>query len=142
MLAVSFYEVVLTAHVAAVVFAFGALFAYPWLPGGTPAAHDARRRLLSVVVERGALLALVFGLYLAVDADVFGEVWVMVPLGALVAIGGLVGSVMIPGERRLADPGLAEPGRAEVERRVRGAALGSTALVLVALFFMVTKAGG
>lgn len=140
-LAVTFYSVVVAAHVAAVTFAFGALFAYPWLPSGTASAHAARRRLLSVVVERGALAALLLGLYLAFDADVFGEVWVLVPLAALVVIGGVVGSVMIPRERRLADPAVGDVDRAPVERALTRAALGCVALVLVALFFMVTKAG-
>lgn len=139
--AVTVYDTVVAIHVVLVVGAFGVLFAYPWLPAGTAPMHHARHRLLSVVVERGALGALLAGLYLASDRDLLGELWVIVPLVILIALGALVGAVLIPRERRLAELGPGDAGRVALERTVTRVALGCAALVAVAVFFMIAKPG-
>ena len=135
------YGIGVAAHVVAVIAAFGALFAYPWLPAGTASAHQARERLLSVLVSRAGGIALLIGLYLANDRGYLGQVWVIVPLVILIVVLGIVGSVMTPRERRLAGMAEGDPFRAAIERQLTIAALGCAALVAVAAFFMVTKVG-
>ncbi len=138
------YSGVVAVHVMANLIAFGVWFAWPLLPGETSAAHRARANILRVVVTRAATVALVAGVYLASVAELFGEVWVLVPLVILVALLGVTGAFLVPGEQRLAD--LADRGEASeyaaLEARVRRAVLAGAALVLVATFLMITKLGG
>ena len=139
--AITLYGVGVAAHVIAVIAAFGALFAYPWLPAGTASAHHSRERLLSVLVSRAGGLAFVIGLYLANERGYLGEVWVLVPLVIIVVVLGIVGAVLTPRERRLAAMADGDPLRPRIERQVVGAGLACAALVAVAAFFMVTKLG-
>jgi hypothetical protein len=142
--AIAFYDVVVAAHVVANVSAFGILLAWPLLPGGTPAAHGARARILARVVTYAATLGLVLGLYLASDRDLFGEPWVLGPLVILVVLLGIVGGYLTPAERRLGELA-AQPGSEEAWTRARRgvdrAALACFALAAVATFLMVTKPG-
>jgi len=140
-LAVTVYDSIIALHVALVIFAFGVLFAYPWLPKGTPEAHTGRARLLSVVVTRGGALALLVGLYLAIDKNVMGKPWVGVPFALIIVILGLVGAVMIPRERALAHDNLELEHRAATEKLVQRAAWACVAFVVIAVFFMVAKPG-
>ncbi len=98
------YSGVVAVHVMANLIAFGVWFAWPLLPGETSAAHRARANILRVVVTRAATVALVAGVYLASVAELFGEVWVLVPLVILVALLGVTGAFLVPGEQRLANP--------------------------------------
>jgi len=142
--AILFYDVVLAVHIAAIVLAFGVTFAYPILqvfltksaPEAVPGFHRAQARVDGVLTTPMMALALIAGIYLASDRDYFSEVWVVVPLVILVVLFGVVGGFLTPTERRLAD--LAERDLAAAGP-VRGAE--SSALVLVAIFFMVTKLG-
>jgi hypothetical protein len=138
------YSCVVAVHVMANLIAFGVWFAWPLLPGGTAATHEARARILRVVVTRAATVALVAGVYLASVAGLFGEVWVLVPLVILVALLGMTGSFLIPSEQRLAD--LADGGEtaqyAALNVRVGRVVLAGAGLVLVAVFLMITKLGG
>lgn len=136
-LAVSSTDVVVALHVMAVVAAFGIWFAWPLLATGTPEAHEARARAMRVLSERVGALALVSGIYLAVDEGVFGEVWVLVPLAILVVLLGMAGSFVVPRERELAQGQGGAATAAQVDRVV----LVGAVLVLVATFFMVTKLG-
>lgn len=153
MLALRVYDAVVALHVMAIVAAFGVVFAYPvvlpWLrkqhPGSMAVAHEVQGRLGRYVVTPAAILALVAGAYLASDADLWGEVWVVIPFVILVAILGVGGAVFAPTERRLvqlASGGVDSPEYDATFRRLFLAEVAVAVLVLVAIFLMVTKLGG
>ncbi|UUY01761.1 hypothetical protein LRS13_13615 [Svornostia abyssi] len=144
MAAVSAYDLVVASHVLANLVAYGVLFAWPWLPAGTRAAHDGRRRVLSTLVTYAAMAAVAFGAYLASERGLWGEVWVIVPLAIFVVLLGLVGGVMTRAERRLAEhapDGTAPDGvsYAAAMRRATVGAWACCALVSVAVVVMVAK---
>lgn len=146
-----FYDVVLAVHVIAIVIAFGGTFMYPVLgpflgknhPGALPAFHEAQDRIGKVLITPFAVLALISGIYLAADRDLFGEVWVQVPMGILIVLLGMGGAVFSPLERKAA-VAASNPEGAEYQALVkRSAQMGTLAgvLILVAIFFMVAKPG-
>jgi uncharacterized membrane protein len=153
--AVLFYNVVLAVHIAAIVIAFGATFAYGVMvavfartaPEGVPAFHRSQQRLDQVIITPFATLALVAGAYMASDRHYWSETWVTVPLVILVVLMGLTGAFFIPHERRAAE--LAErdlaagrpfgPEYQAVSRRIAGVGALAGVLVLVAIFFMAAK---
>lgn len=152
MLAVLFYDVVVSVHVMAVVAAFGVTFAYPvfmpWVTRTSPehlaVLHRIQDRVGKFLITPGATLALLTGIYLAADRDYFKEVWVTVPMVILIVLLGLGGAFFAPRERRLAE--LAERDGATPSDEYLAAArpvtvVGaiSSLLVLVAIFFMVAK---
>jgi uncharacterized membrane protein len=155
MLAITFYSVVLSVHIMAVVVAFGTTFAYPafmpWArknhPAAMPVIHEMSGRLGRLVMSPAMVLVLVCGIYLASDADAWSETWVSVPLVILVVIGGLGGGFFAPRERQLAalaQRDLADGGELSAEyddvfRQVAIAGLATCALVLIAIFFMAAK---
>jgi uncharacterized membrane protein len=155
MLALTFFDVVLSLHVMAVVIAFGTTFAYPafmpWArknqPTAMPVIHDMSDRLGKYVMSPAMVVVLVCGIYLASDADVWSESWVSVPLVILIIIGGLGGMFFAPNERKLgqlARRDLEGGGELSAEyddlfRRVAVGGFATMALVLVAIFFMVAK---
>lgn len=152
MLALRFYDAVVALHVMAIVIAFGVVFAYPvvlpWLrrrhPGSMGVAHEVQNRIGRYVITPAAAVALLLGMYLASDADLWGEVWVLIPFVILVAILGIGGAVFSPTERRLATlagGGVDSPEYDAAFRRLLVAQTVVAALVLVAIFFMVTKLG-
>jgi uncharacterized membrane protein len=157
MLAITFYSVVLSVHIMAVVIAFGTTFAYPafmpWArknhPEAMPVIHEMSDRLGKLVMSPAMALVLIGGIYLASDADVWSESWVSVPLVILVVIGGLGGLFFAPSERRLGELArrdLASVGELSAEydalfRRVAIVGFAVMALVLIAIFFMVAKPG-
>ena len=73
LLAVALWEVVLALHIIAVVFAFGATFAYPVLlgavakadPRALPALYRALHAISQRVIMPGLAAVIVFGIYLA-----------------------------------------------------------------------------
>ncbi len=138
-LAIRLYDAIVAVHVVANVSAFGVLLAWPLLPGGTPAAHIARARVLAVVVTRAATVGLVLGLLLAADRQLFDEPWVVAPLAILVVLLGIVGGHLTPAERRLAVLDGAEHDRAA--RTTDRVALACFALAALAALVMVTKPG-
>src|SRR3954468_15461541 len=111
MLAITFYSVVLSVHIMAVVVAFGFSFAYPvvlsWarrsVPASMPLIHQVSGRVNRLVTSPALVVVLLAGVYLASDADAWSEVWVSVPLVILLIIGGLGGMFFAPNERRLAE---------------------------------------
>lgn len=107
-MAASAYDVVLGIHVLAVVVAFGVIFAYPIL-FALAARHDPRSlpliHRIETFVDRalvnGALVVVVgAGIFLASDGHHWKEFFVQWGIGAAVAIGGLVGAVMIPASKK------------------------------------------
>ena len=152
MLALRFYDAVVALHVMAIVIAYGVVFAYPvvmpWLrrnhPGSMAVAHDVQGRIGRYVITPAATIALVLGMYLASDANLWGEVWVLVPFVILVAILGVGGAVFAPTERRLVALAGGGVDSAEYDaafRKLLTAQAVVAGLVLVAIFFMVTKLG-
>jgi uncharacterized membrane protein len=157
MLALTFYSVVLSVHIMAVVIAFGSSFAYPvfmpWArrnhPGAMPVIHELSDRLGKLVMSPAMVLVLLAGIYLASDADAWSESWVSIPLVILIVIGALGGMFFAPNERRLAELArrdLGPEGRGELSAeydalfgRVAVAGYAVCALVLIAIFFMTAK---
>jgi hypothetical protein len=157
--ATSAYDVILAVHVMAVVVAFGVTFAYPIIYA-VGARHGARSMPLlhriGYTIERylinpGLLLVLLAGIYLASKGHHWGEFFVQWGLGAVVVIGALVGSVLIPGAKKaelIAARDIAAAGDADIEMSAeyqalvrRSVIVGSltSALVLVTILFMAIK---
>jgi uncharacterized membrane protein len=155
MLAVTFYSVVVAVHVMAIVIAFGVTFAYPILgpyigrnhPGSLRALHEAQERIGKFLITPFATLALITGIYLAGDHDLFGKIWVQVPMGILIVLLGVGGAFFAPSEKKAAAlaPVDGQPPSPEyLAINMRVAKVGGVAnlLVLVAIFMMVAKPGG
>lgn len=152
MLAILFYDVIVAVHVMAIVIAFGVTFAYPVLmpflgrnhPQTLGPIHEAQERIGRLIIMPFATLALATGVYLASDRDLFGEVWVQVPMAILIILLGLGGAFFTPNERKAAELARTDPGSpaymAVVGRVAKVGAL-SSLLVLVAIFFMIAKPG-
>lgn len=152
MLAITLYDSVLAVHIMAVVIAFGVTFAYPVLfpflqrshPAALGALHEAQNRIGRYLITPFATLALITGIYLASDRDVFGELWVQVPMGILIVLLGLGGAYFSPKERRAAELARTDPGGEEyraVAAQIAKVGTLSAVLVLVAIYFMTAKPG-
>lgn len=160
-LAVTFYELVLIAHIAAAIVAFGVVFAYPVLlatgrrvsPAAMPALHRAQNRIGQVVVTPAATVVLLAGLYMASDRWEFSQSWISAGVAIIAVLLGLGGAYFSPRERRLAE--LAErdidaSGGGEIvfseeyERLARQVAVVGAAtyvLIIAAVWVMVSKPG-
>lgn len=107
-LAVSFYDVVLWLHISAVVVGFGSTFAYAVLltvaprdtPRAVPGMLAAIRANDRSVVTIGAVIVLLTGLYLVVDAWEFSEFFIAWGIIAVLVLIGLTHAFFIPNERR------------------------------------------
>lgn len=143
-LALAFYDLVQAVHVMGVIAAFGVWFAWPLLPGGSATDHRALQRILRVVVTPAATVALLTGIYLATDRELWREIWVTVPFLILVILLGLTGAYLTPRQTELAT--LADAGDTPryqaLSAQVTKVVLAGAALVVVATFLMVTKVGG
>lgn len=150
--AILFYDVVVAAHVMSIVLAFGVTFAYPILfpflgrnhPAALAPMHEAQERIGKFLIMPFGILALVTGIYLASDRDLFSELWVQVPMTILIILLGLGGAFFSPQERKAAELARDQPGSPEymaVTQRVAKVGALSSLLVLVAIFFMVAKPG-
>jgi uncharacterized membrane protein len=157
--ATSAYELVLAVHVMAVVVAFGITFAYPIMfavgassdPRSLPTLHRIEYTIERWLINPGLLVVLLAGIFLASDGHHWSEFFVQWGLAAVVVIGGLVSSVMIPTAKRAEQlaqravdapsEGGAGPGdeyRAAV-RRLQSVGALLSALVLVTILFMVVE---
>jgi hypothetical protein len=154
--AVQFYEVILALHIIAVVFAFGATFAYPVLLGtvtkadkrALPALYRALHAISQRVIMPGVALILVFGIYLASHLHLWSAFFVQWGLGVVIVIGAVEGAYLGPREKRLievAERDVAAAGSGEVafgaehdslvrQVGVVGALL--DLLVVITIFFM------
>ena len=153
--AILFYQVVVAIHVMCIVIAFGVTFAYPailpWLtkthPETMPTIHEMQGRIGRFVITPFATLALLTGIYLAQDRDLFKEVWVTIPFVILIVLLGLGGAFFTPREKQLAalarrdiDAG----GALSDEYHGRARTVGivgalSSLLILFAIFCMVAR---
>jgi uncharacterized membrane protein len=157
---ISFYNVVLFIHVAAVVLAFGVTFSYALVFSVTRKGYERHLPYLhhvqAVVGERliaplGGVILLA-GIYLAIKGPYdFGEPWIGITLLILIVLLAAGGAYFGPREKRLSelaarDVEASPEGRvtfsAEYEQlfsQVRTVILAANALVLLAIFLMVTK---
>ena len=150
--AVTFYDVVLTVHILAVVVAFGVVFAYPvldaWyrtaMPANVAQLHELHVVIARRVVTPAMVVVLLAGLYLAIDRWSLGDPWISATFAILFVLFGLTGAVLIPADQRLAELARRDGAGAEyAERRRKADAFGGLALllVIVAIFLMVGKPG-
>ncbi len=157
--AASLYDFVLAVHIMAVVIGFGFVFALPVVymvagkhdPRSLPILHRIEYTVERMIINPALLVVVAAGIYLASEGHHWSEFFVQWGLGAVVVIGALVGSVMIPAAKRaeeaarrdLADVGESDfqPGaeyRALVRRlNLVGSGLG--VLVLATILFMAVK---
>jgi Sec-independent protein secretion pathway component TatC len=152
LLAVRVYDVVLWVHITAVVVAFGALFAYPVflsVNARAPVAQRAGLHRAQIAFSKrvtGPVIGLILlaGAYLASDAHVWGEFWVIAPLVLLFVVAGLGATVLRRGEERLlalADSG-DEGGYATALSGVQRWTWVVIALVVVTIFIMAARPFG
>jgi hypothetical protein len=155
--AITFYDVSVFVHVAAVVVGFGATFAESIM---FPVAMKAGKqhlpyvhRLQLAINQRMAgpalLLIIITGIYQTSDRWEFSDFWISATFLIALILGGLSGAYFIPSDRRLApmvERDLAERGEpsqeylAQARRQGMFGALAGV-LVLLAIFLMVTKPG-
>ena len=150
------YDYILALHVMAVVVGFGVTFAYPIIfavgakrdPRSLPVLHRIEYTVERLLVNPGLLVVLAAGAYLAGKGHHWSEFFVQWGLGAAVAIGAVVGVVMIPTAKKaeqLAERDLAAEGgemSAEYQAAVKRLTTFGTLLsllVLVTILFMAVK---
>jgi hypothetical protein len=146
---VTFYEVVLWIHITAVVTAFGALFAYPVflaVNAKAPLPERANLHRLQIAFSKrvtGPTIAVVLlaGFYLASDAHLWSQAWVIVGLVLLVVIAGLGATVLRRNEQRLiaCSEGGDEAGYAAALSSVQIWTAVTLVLIVITIFFMTAK---
>ena len=156
---VTFYNVVLAVHIAAVVFAFGATLAYPVLLGtiakadsrALPALYKALHAISTKVIMPGLALVLICGIYMASDAKLWSEFFVQWGFGAAIVIGAVEGMFLSPREKKLcevADRDLAVSGDGPFQpssehdtlvKQIGGIGALMDTIVLVTILFMAIK---
>jgi hypothetical protein len=159
LIAVAFYEVVLALHIIAVVFAFGATFAYPVLLGtitkadtrALPALYRALHAISQRVIMPGLALIVIFGIYLASHLHQWNTFFVQWGLAVAIVIGAVEGAYLGRREQLLievADRDVAAAGDGPVTfspehdslvRRIGAVGALMDLLVVVTILFMVIK---
>jgi len=160
LVAVAFYEVVLALHILAVVFAFGATFAYPVLlgaitkadPRALPALYRAIHAISQRVIMPGLAAVVIFGIYLASDQHYWHAFFVQWGLAVAIVIGAVEGAYLSPRERRLievadrdvagasdGDPVTFSAEHDSLVRRIGGVGALIDLLVVITIIFMVIK---
>ena len=152
MLAVSFYDVVLWVHITAVVAAFGALFAYPIflaVNSQAPLAQRAGLHRLQIAFSKrltGPAIGVILlaGIYLATDAELWDEPWVIIALVMLIVIAGLGATVLRRSEETLVEAAEAgdEPRYADALRTARTGTLVTIVLIVLTIYVMTAKPFG
>jgi uncharacterized membrane protein len=157
--ATSAYDVVLAVHVMAVVIAFGWTFALPVVfavaskrdPRSLPVLHRIEYTVSRVILNPALLVILGAGIYMASDGHHWSEFFVQWGIGAVVVIGALVGSVLIPAAKRAEEAARADlqgfsggefqPGEAYrvATRRLNVVGSAASLLVLLTILFMAIK---
>ena len=156
---IRFYDVVVFIHVAAVVIAFGATFAYPFFqaivertsPRSVPAMWRAMHTCSHAIVIPGSLIVLAAGIYLTIDRWDFGYLFITFGLAAVVTL-ILLGAAFFDrhedraielSERDVAAAGTGEVTLSEeyweVSKRVERVGMLASLLIVVTVFFMVVK---
>jgi uncharacterized membrane protein len=160
---ISFYNLVLFTHVTAVVLAFGVTFTYPVVfaiarkgfERDLPFFHHVQAVLGERMIAPLGGVVLLAGIYLAIQGPYdFGDPWIGTSLLILLVILGVGGGFLGPRNGRLSELAghdvAASPGEGPVafgedyERlfgQVRTVSFALNALMLIAIFLMVTKPG-
>jgi hypothetical protein len=143
----------------AVVFAFGATFAYPVLLGtvgkadsrSLPALYRAIHAISVKVIMPGLAIVVICGIYLASKLHVWGDFFVQWGIAVALVIGAVEGMFLSPNEKRLvevADMDLAAAGDGPVTfgtehdtlvRRIGAVGATMDLLVVLTILFMVLK---
>lgn len=155
-LAASFTDLVLAVHILAAVVAFGVTFAYPLLlaaarradPSVMPWLFSVMQRIDRFIVNPGLTIVLIAGIVLATEEHRWGDFFVQWGVGAVLVIGAIVGSFMIPREGKLAkvaardlaagDSGWS-PQYDTLRRQVLVGGAVVDLIVVVTIFMMVTQ---
>jgi hypothetical protein len=157
--AASAFELVLALHIMGVVAAFGVVFAYPIIfavgarhgARSLPLLHRLEYSIERYLVNPMLLVVLGAGIFLASDGHHWSEFFVQWGLAAVIVIGGVVGSVMIPTSKRaeqVAERDIAASGEGEIvmseeyqalARRLSTVGTLLSALVLLTIVFMVVR---
>lgn len=106
-----FSDYVRAVHIIAVVLAFGIPLAHPILDAlvervdrtAVPAFHQVRKLAGRFLVNPSMLVLLIAGVVLASDLHLWSAFFVQWGIGAIVVLGGLEGSFMMPRSGRLAE---------------------------------------
>jgi hypothetical protein len=109
-LAASFTDLVLAVHILGVVIGFGVTFTYPVFlivgskldPSALPWFHRMQQQVGRRIINPGLTVVLLAGIYLATDEHRWGAFFVQWGVGAVIVIGAIEGSFIIPREGRLA----------------------------------------
>jgi hypothetical protein len=156
---VQFFEVVLAVHIMAVVFAFGATFAYPVMLSAVgkadsrslPALYRAIHAISTKVILPGLAVVVICGIYLASKLHVWSDFFVEWGFIVALLIGAAEGMFLSPNEKRLievADKDLAAAGTGPVTfgaehdtlvRRIGAVGAAMDLLVILTILFMVLK---
>ncbi|HEV7808758.1 MAG TPA: DUF2269 family protein [Solirubrobacteraceae bacterium] len=155
--AAGLYDIVLAVHILAVVIAFGVVFAYPVIDAqikrskvvDLASLHRLHLVLASRVITPAMVVVLVAGMFLALDRWSLGDPWISATFAILIMLFGLVGGVLTPADKRLAelaerDAGAGGARSADYVAQSRRADIfGSVALllVIVAIVLMTVKPG-
>src|SRR5215210_4652649 len=149
MLAIEFYDVVLSLHITAVVVAFGALFAYPLMLAvnargplaGRAQFHQLQIAFSKTVTGPAIGVILLAGIYLATDREYWDEPWVTIPFVLLLVIAGLGATVLRKAEERMAATagGGDELGYQSALGTARLWTLVVAALIVLTIFAMTAK---
>jgi hypothetical protein len=123
----SLYSTLVVIHIMAATVTFGAIFTYPIAfsvvtrhdPRSLPTMHRIEYTIERFVLIPGLLTIIVAGAYASSLGRHWGEFYVRWGLAAAIAIGALVGSVMIPGAERAA--ALAQRDAAAAAETAKGA---------------------
>ena len=157
--ATSAYEIVLAVHVMAVVVAFGWTFTLPIVyavasqrdPRSLPVLHRIEYTVSRLILNPALVVILGAGIYMASDAHHWSEFFVQWGIGAVIVIGALVGSVLIPAAKRAEEAARADlqgftggefqPGEeySALTRRLSLWGSAASLLVLLTILFMVIK---
>jgi hypothetical protein len=155
---ITFEEVVLFIHIAAVVIAFGLVIGYPFIAlaaerldhRALPALHRSRTQLGRLIVNPGLALVLISGIYLASEDHDWKYFFTQWGLGMVVVLGGLEGAVVMRGESKLAElaeaevavsgpTGVLSDEYTRTRTRTDMASRLMAVLVIVTLFFMASQ---
>ena len=156
---VSFYNVVLFFHIMSAIVAFGVVFTYPLIFASLSKAanvkhlawfHRTQVQIDRFILSPAATLLLLCGIYMAAKGPYgFKSTFISLGLAFLIVIMGLVGSVMIPAERKAAIEaekaseagGELGPDYQRLAQRMQLWGGVASLLVVATVFLMVTKLG-
>ena len=153
------YDWVMGVHIIAVVVAFGWTFTLPLVfavaakrdPRSLPLLHRNEVVISRYMTNPALLVIVAAGVYLASEGHHWSEFFVQWGLGAVIVIGALVGSVLIPTAKKAEDAARRDlesysggeftpsPEYAALTRRLGAAGGLAWVLVLLTILFMAAK---